>query len=234
MDMLVKRLGMDPLEFRLQNAIKPGDTSPTQAPLNSSNLGDLTQCIVRLKQLIQWEEGDRIVVDRYKVRAKGLACVWKTSGSAIDAGSGATITVNSDGTLNLSVGAVEIGQGNRTIMAQILAERMHVPIRSIHIKMDVDTQITPEHWKTVMKPSSSTMMVGRAVLCDAAADIIAQLKHNASLVFIKWPVERLEVGNGTVYVQDEPNISLEISEIASGYMYPDGSAIGEPVIGRGQ
>ncbi|NHN32797.1 xanthine dehydrogenase family protein molybdopterin-binding subunit [Paenibacillus agricola] len=230
LDLLAKKLQMDPLELRLRNAIKPGDTSPTQAPLNRSNLGDLTQCIVKLKRLIQWDEGQRIALDRYKVRAKGLACVWKTSGSMADTGSGALITFNHDGTLNLSVGAVEIGQGNRTIMAQILAERMNMPVTQVHIKMDIDTQITPEHWKTVA--SSSTMLVGRAVL-DAAVDAIAQLKQNASLV-LKLAPEELEVGSGRVYVISNPTISMEIRELASGYMYPDGSATGEPVIGRGR
>jgi CO/xanthine dehydrogenase Mo-binding subunit len=230
MDLLAKKLQMDPLELRLRNAIKPGDTTPTQAPLNRSNVGDLAQCMVKLKGLIQWDEGQRIAVDRYKVRAKGMACVWKTSSAAIDTGSGAMITFNHDGTLNLSVGAVELGQGNRTIMTQILAERMNVPINQVHIKMDVDTQITPEHWKTVA--SSSTMMVGRAVL-DAAEDVIAQLKQNASLA-LKWPPEKLEVGRGKVYVKENPSISLEFHEVASGYMYPNGSATGEPVIGRGR
>lgn len=220
MDLLAKKLQMEPLALRLHNAIKPGDTTPTQAPLNGSNIGDVTACIVKLKELIQWDEGERIAVDRFKVRAKGMACVMKTSSSTIDTGSGATITINHDGTLNLSVGAIEIGQGNRTIMTQILAERMNMTVNQVHIKMDVDTQITPEHWKTVA--SNSTMMVGRAVL-DAAEDVITQLKQNTSIV-LKRPQEELEVGRGRVYVKDNPNIGLEIREVASGYMNPDGSA----------
>jgi CO/xanthine dehydrogenase Mo-binding subunit len=230
MDLLAKKLGMDPMELRYLNAIKAGDTSPTQAPFDSSNLGDLTKCIDKLKSLIRWDEGQRIVLDRHKVRAIGLACIWKTSGSAVDTGSGATITFNHDGTPNLSIGSVEIGQGNRTVMAQILAERMNMPVRLVHVKMDVDTQITPEHWKTVA--SSSTTMVGRAVL-DAAEDVIAQLKRNAAIVLGRLP-ETLEVGHGKVYAMDDPSVSLEIGAIASGYMYPDGSASGEPVIGRGR
>jgi CO/xanthine dehydrogenase Mo-binding subunit len=114
-------------------------------------------------------------------------------------------------------------------MTQILAERMNMPVNQIHIKMDVDTQITPEHWKTVA--SSSTMLAGRAVL-DAAEDVIAQLKQNASLV-LKWPPEELEVSSGKIYIKENPKISLEIHEVAGGYMNPNGSATGEPVIGRG-
>lgn len=230
MDLLAKKLHMDPMELRLHNAIKPGDTSPTQAPLNKSNVGNLTQCIVKLKDLIKWNEGQRIIMGLNKIRAKGMACIWKTSVDSINTGSGAMITCNHDGSLNLSVGSIEIGQGNRTVMAQILAHRMKMPVHQIHIKMDVDTQITPEHWRTAA--SISTIMVGRAVL-DAADDVIAQLRQNASLV-LKRPPEEFEVGHGKVYVKDVPSISLEIRDLSSGYTYPNGSAIGEPIIGRGR
>ncbi|MDR6550693.1 xanthine dehydrogenase family protein molybdopterin-binding subunit [Paenibacillus qinlingensis] len=230
MDMLAKKLQMDPLELRDRNAIQPGDTTPTQTLLSRSSVGDLRQCIRKLKELMQWEDAHRVPQDPYKVIATGVSCIWKVSGSMIDLGSGATITFNHDGSLNLSVGAVEIGQGNRTAMAQLAAERMNMPVHQIHIKMDIDTQITPEHWKTVA--SSSTMMVGRAVL-DAADDAIAQLKHNASIV-LKKPTEELVVGGGNVYVKNEPSVYLEIRTLVSGYMYPDGSASGNLVIGRGR
>lgn len=230
MDLLAKKLGLDPLELRARNAILPGDTSPTQAPLNRSNLGDLPACIAKLKPLIRWDEGDRVVIGRDRVRAKGYACIWKTSGSQIDSGSGAFLTFNHDGSMNLSVGAVELGQGNRTVMAQILAERMRVPVDQVHVMLDVDTQVTPEHWKTVA--SSSTMMVGRAVL-DAADDAIAQLKRNASLVF-GVPVGELDYGDGFVFVRAEPGRRLSFASLMSGYMDANGSAVGEPVLGRGR
>jgi CO/xanthine dehydrogenase Mo-binding subunit len=114
-------------------------------------------------------------------------------------------------------------------MAQILAERMRVPVNMVHVKMDIDTQISPRHWKTVA--SSSTMMVGRAVIL-AAEDAIEQLKRNASLV-LKRPPEQLETRDGKVYVESNPDQSLDFSEIAMGYMYPNGNAVGSPVIGRG-
>ncbi len=230
MDMLAKKLRMDPLELRLLNAIRPGDTTPTQAPLDRSNVGDLPECIAKLKDLIGWDGGRVTRVGPNLVRVKGMACVWKTSSAAMDAGSGAIITFNHNGILNLSVGSVELGQGNRTIMTQILAERMKMKANEIHIKMDIDTQITPEHWKTVA--SSSTMMVGRAVLA-AAEDAIVQLKQNASLVLKRSP-EELEVGHGKVYVKDNPEVSLEIGDVAVGYKNPDGSVTGDPVIGRGK
>ncbi|WP_040951822.1 xanthine dehydrogenase family protein molybdopterin-binding subunit [Gorillibacterium massiliense] len=230
MDKLARKLGMDPLELRLRNSIKPGDTSPTQAPLDSSNIGDLPQCIGKLKGMISWNGGGRVAVGGNKIRATGVACIWKNSSSSIDAGSGAIITFNHDGTMNLSVGAIEIGQGNRTAMAQILAQRMNVPVSQVHVKIEVDTGITPEHWKTVA--SISTMMAGRAVL-DAAEDAIAGLKRNASLALNRSP-DDLVVGFGKVYVKTDPAIHLEVRQVAIGYTYPNGSTVGEVVIGRGR
>ncbi|CAH1222432.1 Putative xanthine dehydrogenase molybdenum-binding subunit XdhA [Paenibacillus allorhizoplanae] len=230
MDKLAKKLQIDPLELRYLNAIQPGDITPTQTLLNHSSVGDLRQCIRKLNDLMQGENVQQVQQDPFKVRATGISCVWKVSGSMIDTGSGATITFNHDGSLNLSVGSIEIGQGNRTAMAQLAAERMNMPVHQVHIKLDVDTQITPEHWKTVA--SSSTMMVGRAVL-DAADDAITQLKHNASVV-LNRPPEELVVGGGNVYVKNQPGIYLEIRMLVSGYMYPGGRASGNMVIGRGR
>lgn len=230
MDILAKKLGMNPMDLRLLNAIQPGETTPTQTPLTRSSVGDVSLCISKLKDLIQWEQGQRVEVGGNKVRTKGMACVWKASGSGIDTGTGATITFNYDGSANLSVGSIELGQGNRTVMAQILAEKLNMEVSDVHVKMDVDTQITPEHWKTVS--SSTTMMVGRAVQ-DAADDVIAQLKDNASIV-LQVPPQDLAVGRGMIYVKDDPIISLRVSEVVSGYQYPNGSASGKPVIGRGR
>lgn len=229
MDLLAKKLGIDPLRLREMNALQPGDTSPTQAPLTRSNLGDLPACIEKLKRTLRWEEGARVAVDRDRVRAKGVACIWKVSGSGVDLGSGAFVTFNSDGSANLSVGAVELGQGNRTAMAQILAERLRIPVDRVHMKLDIDTQVTPEHWKTVA--SSATIMVGRAVQ-DAADDAIVQFKRNASIV-LGEPPERLDVGDGRVFVRDKPAEGIAYAELASGYTYPDGSAVGDLVLGRG-
>ncbi|HBL36210.1 MAG TPA: aldehyde oxidase, partial [Firmicutes bacterium] len=167
-------LGMDPFTFREINVLVPGNTSPTQVPLNASNLGDLPQCLQKLKKLINWQEGSRIESQGGLVRAKGLSCFWKTSSSPTDAISGAVLMLNADGTINLICGASECGQGTKTAVAQILAERMGMRPEQIHVVMEVDTRLSPEHWKTVA--SMSTYMVGRAVLA-AADELIRQLRE---------------------------------------------------------
>ncbi|MBM4763626.1 xanthine dehydrogenase family protein molybdopterin-binding subunit [Bacillus sp. B15-48] len=229
MDMLAQKLGIDPLELRKKNSILPGLTTATQMRVNASTVGNLPQCIDRLKQLMNWEEGTVIRVSNRKIRAKGVSCIWKTSTIDSEANSGVVLTFNVDGSVNILSGIVEIGTGTKTILAQLLAEKLKMNMNKIHVKMEVDTQTTPKHWKTAA--SRGTLMAGRALL-KAADDAIEQLKDIASRVLICSP-DDLDVGNEKVYVRDEPDTFIQIKEICHGYKYPTGYSIGGQVIGRG-
>lgn len=229
MDMLAEKLGMDPLELREKNAILPGHTTPTQVALNDSNVGNLPECVRKLKALMNWDEGRLIQIDARKVRAKGIGCIWKTSTIETNASSGVVLIYNPDGSLNLLSGVVEIGAGTKTVLAQMVAEKMKMDVSQIHVRMEVDTQTMPEHWKTVA--SRGTYMAGRAAL-QAAEDLIRQLKDIASRVLVCSPDE-LEVGYGKVYVRDEPALYCKIADIAYGYKHPNGNAIGGQVMAQG-
>ncbi|WP_251553599.1 xanthine dehydrogenase family protein molybdopterin-binding subunit [Neobacillus muris] len=229
MDVLAKKLKIDPLELRYKNAILPGHTTPTQFRLNSSTVGNLPKCIEKLKELMNWQEGQVVKHGRDKVRAKGVACAWKTSTIDPDASSGVILTFNPDGSINLISGVIEIGTATKTILAQILAEKLKMDINDIYVQMDVDTVNTPEHWKTVA--SRGTLMAGRAVLA-AADDVISQLKNLASFI-LRAPIGDLEVGYGKVYLKGEPNKQIPIKDIAYGYKFPNGNSIGGQIMGRG-
>ncbi|VEF46611.1 xanthine dehydrogenase, molybdopterin-binding subunit [Bacillus freudenreichii] len=229
MDMLAKKLNMDPLNFRYKNAIQPGDTSPTRVKLTRSNVGNVQKCIAKLKELFNWGEGQRIKVDEHIIRAKGISCIWKTSTIDTNASSGVILTFNPDGSINLISGVVEIGTGTKTVLAQILAERLKMPIEKIHVQMLVNTLNTPEHWKTVA--SRGTFMAGRAVL-NAADDVIFQLKERASCI-LRAPVEDLEVGYEKVFLRDDPDMNIAVKDIGYGYMFPNGNTVGGQIIGSG-
>ncbi|MEH7383698.1 xanthine dehydrogenase family protein molybdopterin-binding subunit [Bacillus sp. JJ1533] len=230
MDKLSRKLGIDPLELRKKNAILPGHTTPTQVVLNRSNVGNLPECIDRLKELMNWSQGQIEEVNERKIRVKGVACSWKTSTIDTDASSGAILTFNPDGSINLMSGVVEIGTGTKTVLAQILAERLKVSVDKIHVRMKIDTQTTPEHWKTVA--SRGTFMGGRAVL-EAAEDVIRQIKDIAACV-LRTSTEDLEVANGKVFLRDDPKVSLDFKEVVYGYKFPNGNTIGGQIIGRGK
>jgi len=229
MDLLAQKLNMDPLDLRYINAIMPGNTTPTRVLLNKSNVGNLRKCIEKVRELIHWSEGPVKEVSNRLIRVKGVSCSWKTSTIDIDAPSGVILTFNRDGSINLMSGVVEIGTGTKTILAQILAERLKMDVNNIHVRMEVDTQTTPEHWKTVA--SRGTFMAGRAVL-KAAEDVLQQLKEVASCV-LRAPKEDLEVAGSRVFLRDDPSIGLHFKDIGHGYKYPNGNSIGGQIIGRG-
>ncbi len=229
LEKLAHKLAMDPLELRIKNAIAPQMTTPTQVKTTLSNIGNLTACLQKLKESINWNEGARIDLGNNKIRAKGISCFWKTSDSPTDAVSGVFLTFNTDGSININSGVVECGPGMKTTLAQILAEKMEMDISRIHVKLEVDTQISPEHWKTVA--SMTTFMAGRATL-RAAEDLIRQLKGLAA-VAMRCPPEDLAVAEEKVFLKQDPGIYIAFKDLIHGYKYPNGNAIEGQTLGRG-
>jgi CO/xanthine dehydrogenase Mo-binding subunit len=229
LDKLALALGIDPLDLRLKNAIIPGNTTPTQVTATSSNMGNLAKCLEKLKESINWNEGSRIDLGNNIIRAKGISCFWKTSNLPTNSISGVFLTCNSDGSINLNSGVVEYGPGMKTTLAQILAEKMKMNIDRIYVIMEVDTQASPDHLKTVA--SMTTYMAGRATL-RAAEDLISQFKTLAA-VALKCPPEDLEVADEKVYLRQDPSVSIEFKELVHGYKYQGGNSIGGQVLGRG-
>ena len=228
-DKLAATLGVDPLELRVRNAIAPGDSSPTQEKLNVSSLGNVIECIQKIKTLIKWDNGRIIKSRKNLVRAKGLGCFWKTSSSPVNAISGAILMMNQDGTINLNCGVVELGQGTKTVLAQIAAEALQMEVDKIHVAMEVNTELCPEHWKTVA--SKSTYMAGSAIL-EAANELKREIKSIGAIV-LRCPPEDLDVGDSRVYLRYDPSFYVEFKDIAHGYRYPNGNSIGGQIMGRG-
>lgn len=229
MDMAARKCGMDPLEFRIKNAIHPGSRTPTQVLCTDSITGNLTECLNKVKVLSEWDGSDAVPIKENTVRAKGVACLWKTENPPTNAVSGALITFNSDGSVNLNTGVVEMGAGGQTHLAQILAERLRIDPEMVHVVMDVDTRISPEHWKTVA--SMTEYMAGHAVL-RAANDLICQLRMNGAEAF-GCAAEEVEVAGGRVFSRKNPEQFIAFKDIVQGYQSKTGESIGEPVLGRG-
>lgn len=229
MDALAEKLRMDPWELRMRNIVVPGDTAPSKDVLTESSLGDLKTCMHRLRTLSGWDKWQVRQVGANKIRAKGISCFWKNSSMDPDASSGAIISFNRDGSVNLETGVVEIGTGTKTVLAQILAQRLKMSPDKVHVKFKVNTKITPEHWKTVA--SRGVFLAGRAVL-KAADDAIGQLLKIAACVLRADP-DDLELGWERVYVRADPSLNVRVEEICYGYRYPNGNSIGGQIIGRG-
>ncbi len=229
MELLAEKLAMDPLQLRLVNAITPGQYTPTQVQGSFSNLGNLPACISRLQELTNWQESQPMQITADTVRAKGMACFWKAATPPTNAPSGAVVTFNSDGSLNLNTGVVEMGSASQSHLAQMLADKLGVSDDQVHVVMEVDTQLNPVHYKTVA--SITSYIAGRAVM-RAAEDILEQLRKIGSEALGCFP-EDVEVKQSRVFARQNPDIYIDFQDIVMGYKDIFGNSIGEPVLGRG-
>jgi CO/xanthine dehydrogenase Mo-binding subunit len=161
-------LGIDRLEIRLRNLARKGEEFvPGETPAD----GDWEQTVRRAAELIDWgkplPEG----------RGRGLAIGCK-SGPTTGISYG-TVRLLSDGSAILLSGVSDMGQGARTVFAQIVAEELGVPMEKVEVVMG-DTAAVPYTQQT--SASRSTVLMGNATL-EACRDIQAQLRAAAARLY---------------------------------------------------
>ncbi|MGD9546243.1 MAG: xanthine dehydrogenase family protein molybdopterin-binding subunit [Candidatus Krumholzibacteriia bacterium] len=185
-DEVARELGLDRLELRKKNHIRLGDTDPLSAKLGEGKEGlvrvvhstSLEECIRRGCEAIGWEDRRPPTQPCFK-RGLGMALAMQGSGIAgVDWG-GATVKLNDDGSVNLTVGATDIGQGSDTVLAQLCAEELGIPYDKVLI-LSSDTDFTP--FDVGAYASSTTYVSGGAVV-KAACRLREQL---AGLLGTKW------------------------------------------------
>jgi CO/xanthine dehydrogenase Mo-binding subunit len=229
MDLLAERLKMDPADLRRKNAIRMGDLTPTGAPMDE-NTGDLPTCLAKVRERLEWDSmPHRVVGPDGKIRAKGISCFWKAPAIPTFTDAGAVLFFADDGSATLSTGVIEIGQGAHDGLRMLVAEALKTDLDMVRVTRAVDTDLSPHDWATAA--SRALFMAGRAAL-DAVADAVAQIKRVAAAP-LECPEGDLEVAGGRVFLRDKPEQGLPLSKVVLGYVYPNGNAIGGPVIGRG-
>jgi CO/xanthine dehydrogenase Mo-binding subunit len=139
----------------------PGDT-----PIDC----DLKEILKQAVEAIDWYKRDAGIDHATIKRGKGIACGVKDGGGTNKAAY-ASVRIVPDGNLVLSSGSVEIGQGVRTIFAQIVAEEFSIPIERVRV-VEPDTFYTP--FDSATNASSATSVMGQAVQ-RAARDAREQL-----------------------------------------------------------
>jgi CO/xanthine dehydrogenase Mo-binding subunit len=224
LDIVAHKIGMDPAEFRRKNALKDGSATVTGQVLE--NVG-LIQCLDKVTEDIEWDKREKMV-SKIKYRGKGIACMYKAPSMPNNVGSSAIVKINEDGTVNLLVTAMDLGQGSDTVLTQIAAEVLTIPISRISI-MTGDTDCTPYEWQTVA--SRTTYCCGNSVK-RAAEDAKNQMLRLASLKF-DISEESLELKDGQIISKIYPDKKVKIANLAMGLTMPDGSGIHGPIIGRG-
>jgi aldehyde oxidoreductase len=157
MDELSAKLGMDPLEFRHRNALRPGDAIATGQVLQHS-VG-LVACLDALRP--HWREARARSKRAGTIRhGAGIACMWYGIGNTSIANpSTMRVGLSREGRVTLYSGAVDIGQGSNTIMTQIVADALGVAAEEIRLVAG-DTDRTADAGKT--SASRQTFVSGAA------------------------------------------------------------------------
>jgi CO/xanthine dehydrogenase Mo-binding subunit len=165
LDRAAEALGIDPLDIRLLNLAKAGESvMPDARPLDADMLADL----------LAVHEALQVTPREGRLQGVGFGCALSPEGA--DPTSVAIVRLLVDGSAILMIGSTELGQGSHTTLAQIVAEELDLPVDRVRVA-PVDTQQVPYQWTT--GASRTTAVVGRSVQ-RACQDVRRQLDEMAS------------------------------------------------------
>jgi xanthine dehydrogenase molybdenum-binding subunit len=197
MDEAAEKLGMDPVELKLKNAVRTGDLAPSNHPVLGHGLED---CIRRGIAEVGWaglrarsRAGEGVVK-----RGWGMGCEMHGSSAypGIKEQGNAIVKMNEDGSVVLMTGTAGLGTGAHTALAQIVAEELGVRFDDVSV-MHGDTNVVP--WDIGAFASHTTYMGGRAAQM-AATEVKKQLLERAAGLLDASPTD-LEVHNGLISVR---------------------------------
>jgi len=224
-DRLAQELKLDPVELRRLNAISENDTLAYGARMNANGL---REAIDRVAAEIEWEQEEQPSAPG-KVVGKAVTLFWKAPAMPPNASSTAFLKFNEDGSLNLLVSGMEIGQGYLTVMAQLAAEILTVPPEKIRVETP-DTDRNPYEWQTVA--SHVTWGCGNAVIraAEEARDRIFELVQRVH----GFPVEELYLEEEAVRCRRDAEFAIPLKDVViQGIQLEDGTFRGGPIVGSG-
>jgi CO/xanthine dehydrogenase Mo-binding subunit len=215
-DEIARKLNIDPIDMRRRNMLRDGD-GWFVGPKIASN--GLARCLDAVEAASGW--GKRALVARPGTRrGMGLAVSAHISGLL---GTGAIVRMLEDGTISLNTGATDIGQGSDTVLAQICAETLKVPVDMVSVASP-DTDGSPYNWGTTA--SRVTYTTGRAVV-GAAKDVLRQAMEHASEM-LDTPLDDLELREGGRIAIRGSNTDLPFAAISGRAHW----AKGGPIVGH--
>ncbi|MFH2102672.1 MAG: molybdopterin cofactor-binding domain-containing protein [Chloroflexota bacterium] len=233
MEKITRAMGFDPLEFRLKNAIRPGEFHPFSTAWNEGREPNpeiiltvgLEQCVQQGKAAIGWD--DKYANESWRkslspeigipgsigAKRKGIGVALVMQGTAIpylDMG-GASIKLNDDGSFNLLVGATDLGTGSDTVLAQMVAEVLGVRVADV-ITYSSDTDFTP--FDKGAYASSTTYISGTAAV--RAAEQVAEKIRLRALDLLGLPNgTSIHLVDNRAFAPDGRSVSLEEIALAS-------------------
>ena len=223
MEDIARALGLDPIEFKRRNWIKVGDEMDIAPHLGERAVAEeeldeypkvmssgIEECVAQGMREVDWgrrQDADwKAPADRPNIR-RGLGFAFCMHGTAIpflDMG-GCSIKLNDDGSFNMLIGATDLGTGADTVIGQIAAEVLGVPLDDIKVYSS-DTDMTP--FDTGAYASSTTYISGTAAL-RAAEAVRERLKARAAMLLDVDEPCTIELRDRRAYAADGRSVTLE-------------------------
>lgn len=209
MDELAAELGMDPLELRRKNGLKPGDATATNQVFSESvGYLDTVDAIAGLEKPARPETDN----DSRYLYGTGYASLMQGISNGAEGVDvvGASVQMSQDGSVLVGVGLTELGQGARTVYAQIAAEVLGVPLENVTVRL-VDTDNVHDSGPTVA--SRSTTVGGMAVM-KAAENVRRSLLSMAGLM-LNTEAENVTITDGFAVLIPKDEVRIPLREVAT-------------------
>lgn len=202
MDMIAKKLGIDPVEIRKKNILNEGEIDVSGMVTHSIGV---KECLDKVVEWIGWSEKSAKEGISWK-KGKGIAIGNKS----VPGGQTSVVIVKvlQDGTVEVRHSAVHLGQGVETTLAQIAAEEFGVPLEWITV-VSGDTIFCPYDFGTV----GSRSLIANGNALKAACQNCKQQLFRIAAPKLRVSSKDLETSKGKIFVKAEPERSFNINEL---------------------
>jgi 4-hydroxybenzoyl-CoA reductase subunit alpha len=228
LDIIAEELGLDPIEIRMKNARKPGEQLPNGD--NVHNCG-LRECIEQAAEHTGFQKkyGRRRPASSSNGsirRGIGIGVSSYMSGTLIYPNSSSVVVkMNDDGSATLLTGALDIGQGAETILCQIVAEELKIPVEEIQV-IAADTETTPVDIGSWI--SGNAYVTGNAT--RVAASEVRKKLLDVAAEEMEANVKDLIIKDKSVLVAGSPERKLTYQQLVMASIQKHR---GDPIIGQG-
>jgi CO/xanthine dehydrogenase Mo-binding subunit len=222
-DKLAEALGKDPLEFRLQNSQDSGETTPQGLHLQTCGLKDCLNTVAERSDFVAKHAKNRDTQDGPVKRGIGMASLFHVGGGAKiyhTDGCGTILKVDDFSKVTVLTGASEIGQGSETVIAQLVAEELGVPMSLINV-INNDSEIRP--WDVGVHASRTTFVAGNSAQ-RAARKARKKLLDTAAPKLQMTP-EELDLRDGHVVRADTGEKLLGLGKLLRSLHFRDKNEI---------
>ena len=224
MEDIATEIGMDPLEFRRKNLIRGYYEDAYLKPI-AANTNGIFECLDKGAEYIHWEEKRKAYAHQTGSVRRGVGMalfsyktgVWPISLEI----AGARLSLNQDGSVQLQVGATEIGQGADTVFSQMAAETLHMDISDVHICSMQDTDVTP--FDTGAYASRQSFVSGTAV--KECAELLKEKILDYARTLMPDEKRELDMDHGWITAGGEQVMAMEQLAMESYYSLSNSSVL---------